>query len=63
MEDATTAEISHSQLWQLYARAIIDHGEISGLGTPKYGGGGPKGRRFSSAAEHPKTYMLEREQT
>jgi malate synthase len=29
MEDAATAEISRSQLWQwMYARAITDHGEI-----------------------------------
>jgi hypothetical protein len=29
MEDAATAEISRSQLWQwIYARAITDHGEI-----------------------------------
>jgi malate synthase len=30
MEDAATAEISRSQLWQwMYARAITDHGEIN----------------------------------
>ena len=37
MEDAATAEISRSQLWQwIYARAITDHGEII---THAMGGG------------------------